>query len=344
MPTLVAVRRNPWLASEVEAQETLETYRAQLLTPPQQTATITLNDYADRWLTGIATSVEPRTVENYSGMLKNHIRPTLGALPLPSITRGQVKDLLSSKRETGLSKDTVRLIRATLSSLYADAQDAELVAANPAARTGRARGRKTPDSVTSIERRQKIRAMTVEQLATFLKAAAGNSHPVLWLTLADTGMHPGEAFALQWDDLDLVGREVRIERAVARGGRIKGTKTGSSRTVDLTPRLVAALDRYQTTVEAEALASGREVSPLVFPSKANTPLDGINVARRFQTLVTRAGLPRFKLSTTCATPSPRTFSRWVLRSPTLRPARTREANDDARCLRSLVAPWRLCSG
>jgi integrase len=288
--------RKQGFASQVEAQDALDAYRAEQLAPPvQQAVTITLNEYADRWLNSIVTSVEPRTVENYRGMLKNHIRPTLGDALLPSITRGQVKELLAAKRGAGLSKDTVRLIRAALSSLYADAMDTELVTANPAIRTGRDRGRKTPDSVTSTERRQKIRAMTIEQLAGFLKTSAGDRHGLLWLTLADTGMRPGEAFALRWDDLDLVDRKVLVERAVARGGRIKGTKTGSSRTVDLASRLTAALDRYQTTVEAEALAAGRDVPSLVFPSEAGTALDGINVARRFQAAVRRAGLPKFRL-------------------------------------------------
>jgi integrase len=144
-------------------------------------------------------------------MLRKHIRPTLGALPLAEITRGQVKDLLATKRAEGLSKNTVRLIRATLSGLYADAIDAELVTANPAARTGRARGRKTPDTVSAAERRQKIKAMSVEQLAVFLKAAEGGRHAVLFLLLADTGMRPGEAFALRWKDLDLAAKVVTVD-------------------------------------------------------------------------------------------------------------------------------------
>jgi integrase len=152
-----------------------------------------------------------------------------------------------------------------------------------------------PDSVTVAERRQKIRAMTPEQLDAFLQAAAGDRQAALWLFLADTGVRPGEAFALRWEDVDLVAHQVRIERAAERGGRIKSTKTGSARAVDLTPRLVAALDTRQTALEAEALAKGRDVTPLVFPSEADTPLDDVNVAKRFRAIVQRAGLPRFRV-------------------------------------------------
>jgi len=76
---------------------------------------------------------------------------------------------------------------------------------------------------------------------------------------------------------------------------VKATKTGVDRYVDLTPRLVKALDSLQTAIEAEALAAERDANALVFPSDAGTVLDGHNVAKRFRALVTRAGLPKFSI-------------------------------------------------
>ena len=166
-------------------------------------------------------------------MLKNHIRPTLGALALPTITRGQVKDLLGVKRAAGLSKDTVR-------------------------------------------------------------------QGLLFLTLADTGMRPGEVFVLRWDDLDMVDREVRVERAVARGGRIKGTKTGASRTVDLSPRMAAALDRHQAAVEADALPAGRR------GLATRVPIGGWHAARWHQrgAAIPRAGDPSGPAEVPALRPTP----------------------------------------
>ena len=283
--------------SRGEAETAMEARKADLTKEPEApvAAPITLNEFADKWLVNIGSSIEPRTLQSYTGMLKNHIRPALGALALGAVSRGQVKELLAKKRASGLAKDSVRLVRATISALYADAQDAELVATNPAAKVGRSRGRKGPDSVSGSERRQRIKAMTIDQLTIFLKASSANGNGYLYLFLADTGVRPGEAFALRWQDVDLRARQATIERAVERGGRIKSTKTGESRIVDLTPRLTAALDRYQTDVEARALANGRDVPALVFPSSAGTPLDDHNVGHRFQEICTKAGLPKFSL-------------------------------------------------
>jgi hypothetical protein len=52
------------------------------------------------------------------------------------ITRAQVKDLLAARRAAGLGKNTVRLVRATLSVLFSDAVEDGLVPVNPAAGVG----------------------------------------------------------------------------------------------------------------------------------------------------------------------------------------------------------------
>lgn len=134
--------------------------------------------------------------------------------------------------------------------------------------------------------------MTIDQLATFLHAAERTPHWLLWLTLAETGMRPGEALALRWTDLDLRGRQVTVSRAAERGGRIKSTKTGRSRVVDLTPRLAHALDRQQAQAEANAMLTGRDASTLVFHDNGRL-LNDSNLSNQFSRLCVRAGLPRF---------------------------------------------------
>jgi len=110
--------------------------------------------------------------------------------------------------------------------------------------------------------------------------------------LSDTGCRPSEALAIQWEDLDLAGRTAHIHRALDLDGSTKRTKTGAGRYVDLSARLVAALDRHQVAQEAAALAAGRDVNALVFPSEAGTALDVKNVARVFRKLLRRAELPK----------------------------------------------------
>src|SRR5262249_32420813 len=156
------------------------------------------------WLLDIAAALRPRTVAGYSDMLRLYILPPFGAMKLRDLHRAHIKGLLARKRAEGLSKNTTRLIRATLSVLLGDAVEDGIILANPALQVGR-RGRKRAEAVTVAERQKKIRPMSYEQLATLLAMAETEcSRPgaVLFLLLADTGVRPGEALAVQWEDVD----------------------------------------------------------------------------------------------------------------------------------------------
>ena len=160
--------------------------------------------------------------------------------------------------------------------LLGDAVDDGITLTNPALQTGRRR-RKRADSLTQMERLKKIqrpagedapaplprpqrsagRPMSAAQLATFLSVARWPEdrrlHP-LFLTLA-RGLRPGEAFGLQWEDVDLVERTLRIERSYSRG-KLDMTKTGESRPVDMSRELARTLRRLEVERSEEKLRRG----------------------------------------------------------------------------------------
>ncbi len=244
-------------------------------------------------------SVEGNTLNSYRQNLAKHIRPVFGPMKLRAIHRGHVKAFLAKKHLEGLSKNSVRLIRATLSVMLGDAVDDGVLQVNPAAGTGR-RGRKRPDTISSTERQQAIRVMDYDQLAMFLKCAAPRCSRrayVQFMLYADAGLRPGEGCGVQWRDFDAVAKILRVERAVTNSGRIKSTKTGEARTVDLTPRLVGALTALQAELEAEALLAGRGgIEPWVFADRTGQPFRPQRVGRLFDRIVQAAELPRFVLS------------------------------------------------
>ena len=107
----------------------------------------------------------------------SHILPAFGGLKLRALHRRHIKDFLARKRAGGLSKNSVRLIRATLSVLLSDAVDDGILLANPAQGVTR-RGRKGPDTITQAERQRKILPLTGNQLETFLGGRRWNDRAV----------------------------------------------------------------------------------------------------------------------------------------------------------------------
>jgi integrase len=185
----------------------------------------------------------------------------------------------------------VRLIYATIRAMLYAAVDDGLLLANPAAKHG-----KKLKLVKSKEaRRDEIKAMTREQLDAFLAAARDKTpryYPLL-LTLARSGLRLGEARALQWDDLDLKARTVRVERTAGDDSRMLGTpKSGHGRPVDLSPQLADALRRLEVERKAETLRRGWRALPTwVFPNSQGDILDSDKVRAAFKRALRAAGLP-----------------------------------------------------
>lgn len=170
-----------------------------------------------------------------------------------------------------------------------------LLTANPFHfRKGR---REQAGQLTSRDRTKKVRAMDADQLARFLTAASEHEsrlHP-LFLTMARTGLRPGEALAVQWDDLDLSMRTLHVRRAMSLGEE-GPTKTGEERDVQLSPALVGLLARLRIERERETLKRGwREMPPWIFCTTAGTPYDPANVLKAMRRALRKADLPAFRV-------------------------------------------------
>jgi len=124
-------------AKMLRAQKVAESRQA---APPTEDAQITMTVYAERWLRQITGALAPRTVDNYRTTLRLYALPAFGPMTLRAIHHGHIKALLAQKRNDGLSKNSVRLIRAALSAMLGDAVEDGILLTNPALGIGR-RGR-----------------------------------------------------------------------------------------------------------------------------------------------------------------------------------------------------------
>jgi integrase len=255
-----------------------------------------LKEYSASWLKSIEKELKPNTSASYARLLDHHILPALGSKRLRAITRLNVKYLLIEKRKT-LAKNTVRLIRATLSAMFAEAVDDGVLSANPAIAHSRRRGAKRGYSMTALERVKAIRPLTPDELDKVLSTAHESEpeyYPVL-LTLARTGIRPGEAIALKWDDLNFEKRQVLIERAMS-AGILGTTKTGTVRKVDLSGELVAALKALRVERAKQKLKDKwPEMPEWIFINRECNPLDESRLRKRFAAIMKDAKVSGHRL-------------------------------------------------
>ncbi len=256
-------------------------------TRPAVDPEITLSAYAGRWLGLLGGSVKPRTTVVYELNVRRHLLPAFGALKVRQLQRGHIKEFLAKLR-TRFASRTAQVIYATLRAMLTAAVDDGVILANPANRLGRQLRLDRPSGEDD-----EIKAMTREQLARFLTVTAQivPRFFALFLLFGRTGMRLGEARALQWEDLDVRGREIRVARAFS-GRRLETPKSGTGRTVDMSEELARALGRLQVERKTETLRRGwPAVPPWVFCSRMGQPLSQEGVDKAFKQALKAAGLP-----------------------------------------------------
>ena len=101
--------------------------------------------------------------------------------------------------------------------------------------------------------------LTQGDLTTLLATAeriCSREYP-MFLVMATGGLRIGEAIGLQVGDIDVVGQQIHVRRAVRRG-YIASPKNGKGRTVDMPPTTMSVLEQLRETRQVEAAYQGKE--------------------------------------------------------------------------------------
>jgi integrase len=287
--------RSKTVARQQEAAIKTRLLQGEDITPQAQAKPIALKDYIPQWLEQAKLTLAARTFANYRQLLSLYILPRLGEQTVSAITWAQVRVLLTEKQQAGLSANTVRLIRAVLSSILTDAAEEGLIPANPVlGQRRKRRGKHT--SVKEVSPLNWEQKAAFEQQLTQLEREnlLSPAYATLLRVYLKAGLRPSEGRALKPGDIDFLGRRLRVERSATLDGDTKETKTGEARWVDLSDGLLDQLKSYLTGLRAEDLFKGKE-SEWLFPSETGTLLDESHVVRAFHRVLETAGLPRFRV-------------------------------------------------
>ena len=184
-------------------------------------------------------------------------------------------------RRAGKSVELVnRIIRVFKTLLFHGVVDLEVIERNVLLRF-----KQYERTESSAGRRVNRGSFTEDQVQKRLCAARPHERALVAL-LAFTGMRPGEAGALRWQDLDLTAGSAVIARTWDPKGRtFTAPKTAAgNRTVALSGWLVAELKGHLER-------TGANFEDLVFASRTGRPLSPSNVRRDIWVkLVKRAGV------------------------------------------------------
>lgn len=257
-------------------------------TPARVKADMTFGEWLEYWYEKYSKpAVRPSTHRIYEGYIRLYIKPKLGNIQLNKLTTNDIQQMcvwMKTDGRTDQEEHKVGLadsqIRNCLSLCYRALEKAvaeTLIARNPAI------GCKLPSN-----KREEMKILSRESMQRLLIQAKEEGYYELFLLEFATGLRLGELMALQWDDLNLVTGELRINKQANIVGSelvISEPKTKAAvRTLILPPQVITVMKEYKTKVDSRWLFPS--------PKKENLPLRPSVVHQRLHWLLDHAGCER----------------------------------------------------
>ena len=251
----------------------------------------TVGTWMDTWFENVAKiKVRPSSHQTYKGYIDNHIKPSIGKIPLEKLTtmdlqkfyrklltKGRVERIESKEQPKGLSAKTVRNINQVISSAMDLAVAQKIILTNPT----------NACELPTVEH-QEMQTIPAEQLQAFLdEARATGVYEMYYIELA-TGLRRGELLGLKWSDIDWKNGIIKVRRQIARvDGEIVEAplKTKNS---------YRAVTISQQAIEVLRQQKAKTNDTYVFPSPNGGPISPDSVNNMLKRVLERAGIPKVR--------------------------------------------------
>lgn len=218
---------------------------------------------------------KPSALRGYDAAMRVRILPDLGGLRLSDVRRTDVQDLADRMLAEGRDPSTIRNALMPLRAVFRRAVSRGEILVNPMANL---------DLPAVRGKRDRIAAPAE---AAELLGALPEGDRALWATALYAGLRRGELMGLRWEDVDLAGGVIRVERAWdAKEGEIAPKSRSGKRTVPIAAVLRDHLLEHK-------LRSGRD-SGLVFGVDETRPFTASNVRKRAESAWKRENERRVK--------------------------------------------------
>lgn len=248
-----------YCATQAEAAEKLrELQMEKAMGVCQGKSAVKTGAWIDTWIEKHKSpKLAPATLTSYRNNARIHIKPYVGEIPLRELSTYHIQRMLDG---IGGSLSTFIKNYNIIHGALEKAVELGMIPRNPC------KGVAFPK-----DDKRKMRVLTKEEQKRFIMALDGEYYRAMFLTYLYTGMRMGEGIPLQWKDIDLEKRTLRVnKKAIVAHDYNKHEavqvvqdfcKTKSSkRTIAITAGLVAVLREHKETMMKLAEDMGEEWS------------------------------------------------------------------------------------
>lgn len=204
-------------------------------------------DFLDYWIENYCLiTLKKTTLDNYKKRIKSHIKPSLGAYKLTSLTTAGLQKFINSKIDAQYSLNTLSVLRGILTGSLQYAVRQNMLKSNPA----REIRIPTERSTESLQLRSAPHRYLPPDVIEKIFERFPEKHPshIPLMLGYRCGLRLGEAFAITWDCVDLEKGQIYINKQVQWNPAeqwwfFTNPKFNSFRTIDLDNSLLELLRR-----------------------------------------------------------------------------------------------------
>ena len=247
---------------------------------------VTVGEFLDRWLsTHAQPNTAPKTYRRYEQLIRVHLRPALGHIPLAKLRPLQVQDAYNEIQAKGLSPRTVLHCHRVLREALQHGVKWGLLARNAADAAEAPRALKF-----------EVKVLRPEEVRRLQESADRTPLGALVRLAVSTGLRQGELLGLRWQDVALDAGVLSVRQTChwlpRVGFEFREPKSHrSARAVALPKSAVATLRRHRTVQIEARLAAGPayDAADLVFANPVGRPIHPSTLRRLWLSIVESAG-------------------------------------------------------
>lgn len=253
---------------------------------------IKLDDWFNRWIEVYKKkSVRPNTLREYTHIYNKNISPFLGNRNINSFVKSDIQTLIDKIADDNYKYERQNKIKVILNDMFSRAIEDDLMIKNPA------KGVKL-----RADKELKAFTLTTKQQIEFLEASKGTFYDNLYNVALNTGLRPGELFALTLDDIHFDEGYIDVNKTLVyqkylddtcKTFHIEPPKTKQSyRQVPINSECIKYLEKQFELKDIVKCKRPKEQNNYLFVTSYNTPLNSQIYSDSIKAIVKQINLAR----------------------------------------------------
>ena len=253
---------------------------------------IKLDDWFKRWIKVYKEkSVRPNTLREYTHIYNKNISPFIGNRNINSLTKTDIQSLIDRASDDNYKYERQSKIKVILTDLFERAIEDNLMVRNPA------NGVKL-----RADKEIKAKALTLEEQNTFFDNCKNTFYDNLFHVAVNTGLRPGELFALHISDIDFENGYIDVNKTLVyqkyltderKEFHVEPPKTKQSyRKVPINSVCRTYLEKQIELKEVVKSKRPKQQNDYLFVTKFNTPINSQIYSDAIKAVIRQINLTR----------------------------------------------------